>query len=63
MSAIESNRVNEISGWLNKHPEVTHWVAIDDLDLSKLPNFVHTKKMKEGIKQSGIKEQILKFLL
>jgi hypothetical protein len=63
MSAIESNRVSEINGWLNNHTDVTHWVAIDDLDLSKLPNFVHTKKMKEGIKQSGIKEQILKFLV
>ena len=63
MSDLEGNRVNEITGWLNNHPEVTHWVAIDDLDLSKLPNFVQTKKMKEGIKQSGIKEQILKFLV
>lgn len=59
---LESNRVTEITNWLNNHPEVTHWVAIDDLDLSKLPNFVHTKKMKEGIKQSGIKEKIIKFL-
>jgi hypothetical protein len=63
MSDLESNRVSEINEWLINHPEVTHWVAIDDLDLSELPNFVHTKKMKEGIKQSGIKEQILKFLL
>jgi hypothetical protein len=63
MSDLEGNRVSEINTWLNNHPEVTHWVAIDDLDLSKLPNFVHTKKMKEGIKQSGIKEKILKFLL
>jgi len=63
MSDLESNRVTEIANWLNNHPEVTHWVTIDDLDLSALPNFVHTKKMKEGIKQSGIKEQILKFLL
>jgi len=63
MSDLESNRVSEINEWLINHPEVTHWVAIDDLDLSELPNFVHTKKMKEGIKHSGIKEQILKFLL
>jgi len=62
MSDLESNRVSEINTWLNNHPEVTHWVAIDDLDLNKLPNFVHTKKMKEGIKQLGIKEKILKFL-
>jgi len=62
MSNLEGNRVSEINTWLNNHPEVTHWVAIDDLDLSALPNFVHTKKMTEGIKQSGIKEKILSFL-
>jgi len=65
LSAIDKKdeiRVAEISEWLESHPEVDKWVAVDDLDLSKLENFVHTKKMSEGIKQSGIKEQILKFL-
>jgi hypothetical protein len=28
-----------------------------------LSNFVHTPKSREGIKQSGIKEKILNFLL
>ena len=62
LSDIESNRVKEINKWLSEHPEVTHWVAVDDLNLSELTNFVHTKKMKEGIKQLGIKEKIINFL-
>lgn len=64
----------EILAWLKEHPEVTHWVAVDDLDMSEhfgpisgnlkfgLKNFVLTPRSKEGIKQSGIKEKIIKFL-
>ena len=58
----------EILHWLKEHPEVTNWVAVDDLDMSKrdgwgLENFVHCKRpYNEGIKQSGIKEKIIKFL-
>ncbi len=77
---LELERSIEILYWLNKHPEVTHWVAVDDLDMSVeylskhfahkdgldekpgLTNFVHTPKSNEGIKQSGVKEKILKFL-
>lgn len=55
-------RVKEINWWLKDHPEVTHWVAIDDLDLSKAKSFVHTKYPREGIKQTGIKEKIIKAL-
>jgi len=59
----EAIRVIEIKKWLEDHPEVTHWVAVDDMDLSKLDNFVMTTKpYNEGIKQSGVKEKILKFL-
>ena len=54
---------------------IDHWVAVDDLPLGELygpisgnflgglKNFVLTPKSSEGIKQSGIKEKILKFLL
>jgi hypothetical protein len=68
-------RVMEIKSWLKHNPEVTHWVAVDDLDLGEkfgpisgnsnggLKNFVLTPKSSEGIKQLGIKEKILKFLL
>jgi len=63
ISDLEDNRVSEINTWLNNHPEVSHWVAVDDLDLSELPNFVQTKKpYNEGIKQSGIKDKIISFL-
>ena len=79
---LELERSIEILDWLEKHPEVTNWVAVDDLDMSVdflskhfthkdsendekpgLTNFVHTPRSNEGIKQSGVKEKILKFLL
>ena len=65
---LEMTRVIEIKQFLHDHPEVTHWIAIDDLDMSKngegwkdwgLDNFVLTPKGNEGIKQSGIKEKVL----
>ena len=65
LSTIDKNaeiRVAEIEEWLSTHPDVEKWVAIDDLDLSKLKNFVHTKKMNEGIKQSGIKDKLINIL-
>lgn len=58
----------EIEHWLKEHPEVTNWVAVDDLNMTKkdgwgLENFVHCKRpYNEGIKQSGLKEKIIKFL-
>ena len=74
---LEGTRSLEIHTWLEQHPEVTHWVAIDDLNMGKtgifsnvefkhdwgLNNFVLTPLSKEGIKQVGIKEKIIKFLL
>jgi hypothetical protein len=30
----ELERSMEIGHWLENHPEVTHWVAVDDLDMS-----------------------------
>lgn len=79
---LELERSIEILDWLEKNPQVTHWVAIDDLNMSVdylsnhftaknpedeskpgLTNFVHTPKSNEGIKQSGVKDKVLKFLL
>jgi hypothetical protein len=55
--------VCEVNQWLKDHPEVTHWVAVDDMDLSELNNFVITKRpYNEGIKQCGVKEKIIGFL-
>jgi len=77
---LELERSMEIGHWLENHPEVTHWVAVDDLNMSPeflskyfshseddtknpgLSNFVLTPRSREGIKQSGVKEKILKFL-
>ena len=71
---LEQNRMSEVKDWLKNNSEVTHWVAVDDLDLSErfgaisgnsnggLKNFVLTPRSSEGIKQSGIKKKILKFL-
>lgn len=67
----------EILRWLQDHPEVTHWVAVDDLHMGihvsassygsfdrdwGLSNFVWTPRDWEGIKQSGLKEKIIKYL-
>ena len=70
---LEQTRTIEIKQYLHDHPEVTHWVSVDDLNMGKIgepwkdewgiDNFVHTKKMREGIKQLGIKEKIIKHLL
>lgn len=74
---LEQVRTIEIKQYLHDHPEVTHWVAVDDLNMAVkyreaglgeitrdwgLTNFVLTPKCREGIKQSGIKEKILNFL-
>ena len=68
---LEMTRVVEIRQYLHDHPEITHWVAVDDLNMGKngepwknwgLDNFVLTPRSNEGIKQSGIKEKILKHL-
>jgi len=66
----EQTRSLEISQYLGQNSHITHWVAIDDLDMSLregekswgLKNFVLTPMMLEGIKQSGKKEKIIKYL-
>jgi hypothetical protein len=66
---FERSRVLEIEEYLKANPDVTHWVAVDDMNMSPdanqghgLKNFVHTPYSHEGIKQSGIKKKILKYL-
>ena len=68
-------RANEIRKYLSEHPEITHWVAIDDLDMRYysydyageiiipwgLKNFIMTR-FNEGLKQTGLKDKILKYL-
>jgi hypothetical protein len=68
----ERARILEIEHWLKNNP-VESWVAVDDMLLGEyinqdgsirygLKNFVHTPRLYEGIKQSGVKEKIIKFL-
>jgi hypothetical protein len=74
---LEQTRSLEINQYLRDNPSITHWVAIDDLNMGipqtheswgememdwGLTNFVLTPRSREGIKQSGIKEKILEFL-
>ena len=71
----EQQRSEEIKRYLAAHPEITHWVAVDDLNMSEninrsdetewgLKNFVlMTKPYNEGIKQSGAKDKIIKYLI
>ena len=74
---LEQERSLEILQYLKDNPQITQWVAVDDLNMGipqthetwgememdwGLTNFVHTPRSREGIKQSGIKEKILEFL-
>jgi hypothetical protein len=60
-SSLEHDRTREINLFLKNHPEITKWVAIDDLILD-VDNFIRCPKEDEGIKQTGIKGKIIKFL-
>ena len=68
---LEQTRSLEIAQYLGLNTVITHWVAIDDLNMSLklegdkewgLKNFVLTPIDNEGIKQTGIKDKILNFL-
>ena len=73
---LEQQRYFEISRYLGLYPSITHWVAIDDLNMGidintsygpgqrdwGLSNFVWTPQDMEGIKQSGKKDKILEYL-
>jgi hypothetical protein len=72
----EQERHFEIMRYLGNYPSITHWVAVDDLHMGinvntswgqtdrewGLSNFVWTPRDWEGIKQSGVKEKVLKYL-
>ena len=76
---LEQSRYVEITQYLMDHPEITHWVSVDDLHMGRhvenskygafdrddwgLENFVWTPRPSEGIKQSGIKDKLLSYLI
>lgn len=64
VAQLEDCRADEILKYVHEH-NIEHWIAIDDLDLSPWisdENFIRTPRANEGIKQSGIKNKILKRL-
>jgi hypothetical protein len=67
LNELELCRATEINEYITKRNLTDNkWVAIDDLDLSPFlsnEHFIQTPKVYEGIKQTGIKEKILKRLL
>lgn len=60
-STLSDDRVHQIKNYIESE-QIMEWVAIDDLDLSELnERFVRTKD-SEGLKQTGVKNKILKVL-
>jgi hypothetical protein len=62
LAQLEDCRADEILKYVHDH-QIENWVAIDDLDLSTWiseEHFVCTPRANEGIKQSGIKNKIIK---
>ena len=72
---LEEERAWEIKKYLEEHSEVSHWVAVDDLNLAYystyngetdirpwgLKNFVLTNP-DAGLKEKGVKDSILNYL-
>jgi hypothetical protein len=66
LQQLDECRAEEILKYQTDHADVINkWVAIDDLNLTQwMPdNFVRCTKANEGIKQSNVKEKILKILI
>jgi len=62
------NRAYQIGKYINQHPEITRWVAIDDMDMRPYMKITNEDENmivtgdNEGIKQLGIKNKIIKKL-
>jgi hypothetical protein len=64
-SLLERQRAGEIDMWVTENlTDGDSWVVVDDLDMRYFlkDNFVWTPRYLEGIKQTGIKEKIIKIL-
>lgn len=63
---LDGGRADEIKMWIKTHAwkDDVKWVAVDDLFMEEhlFPNFVLCNNHMEGIKQTGIREKILKIL-
>ena len=57
-------RAGEINAWLDQHPEITHWCAVDDLYMATwLTNFAWAKCVDQGIKDPAVQDQIIQLLV
>jgi len=60
-----TNRTDEIKDWVDHHPGVRHWIAIDDYDLAGTPkhkeimygHFVHTDP-RVGLTEKNVEEAV-----
>lgn len=59
-------RVLEIKKWLQEHPEVENWVAIDDMQMGDqewgLQNFVFSDDYKNGLCNKQVKTLLMEYL-
>jgi len=62
-TVYHEQRANEITAWLQLHPETTQWAAIDDLYMGTwLTNFVWAKNVHLGINDITVQQQLLEYL-
>jgi hypothetical protein len=62
-ATYHEQRAGEIRTWLDQHPEITHWCAVDDLYMATwLTNFAWAKCVDQGIKDPAVQQQILELL-
>jgi len=62
LSQLEECRANEISKYIEEKQIGDNFLVIDDLDMSPYfdeLNFIHTPRVTEGIKQTGILTKIV----
>ena len=62
-ATYHEQRAGEINTWLDQHPEITHWCAVDDLYMATwLTNFAWAKNVDQGIKDPAVQGQIIQLL-
>ena len=63
-ATYHEQRAGEINAWLDQHPEITHWCAVDDLYMATwLTNFAWAKCVDQGIKDPAVQDQIIQLLV
>ena len=63
-ATYHQQRAGEINAWLDQHPEITHWCAVDDLYMATwLTNFAWAKCVDQGIKDPAVQDQIIQLLV